>query len=71
VRNVIAFARRLTEAEIQSKAVDVNSVGLASWSGTFCLTGVTNDWLQDEREELRQTAGRPEVAGKVRPPRAQ
>src|SRR5215471_6420774 len=33
VRNVVAFARKLTEAETQSKTVDVNSVSLADLVG--------------------------------------
>jgi DNA-binding SARP family transcriptional activator len=54
VRNLVEFARRLTEAEILSKAVDVNSVGLANLAGDL-LPDWYDDWLQDEREELRQT----------------
>ena len=54
VRNLVEFARRLTEAETLSKAVDVNSVGLANLAGEL-LPDWYDDWLQDEREELRQT----------------
>jgi len=54
VRNVVALARRLTEAETLSKAVDINSADLASLVGDL-LPDWYDDWLQDEREELRQT----------------
>lgn len=56
VRNLIEFARRLTEAETLSKAVDVDvdSVSLANLVGDL-LPDWYDDWLQDEREELRQT----------------
>jgi len=54
VREVVAFARELTEAETQSKTVEVNSVGLASLVGDL-LPDWYDDWLQDEREQLRQT----------------
>jgi DNA-binding SARP family transcriptional activator len=54
VRNVVALACRLTEMETQSRPVDVNSVPLASLVGDL-LPDWYDDWLQDEREELRQT----------------
>src|SRR5215467_8170641 len=54
VRNVVALARRLTEAETLCKAVDINSAGLASLVGDL-LPDWYDDWLQDEREQLRQT----------------
>lgn len=54
VRDLIAFARRLTEAETLSKAVDVDSLGLTRLVGDL-LPDWYDDWLQDEREELRQT----------------
>jgi DNA-binding SARP family transcriptional activator len=54
VRNVVAFGRKLTEAETQSKTVDVNLVSLADLVGDL-LPDWYDDWLQDEREQLRQT----------------
>ncbi len=53
VRNLVAFASRLNEAEVRSQAVDVNSMVLASLVGDL-LPDWYDDWLQDEREELRQ-----------------
>jgi DNA-binding SARP family transcriptional activator len=54
VRNLVALARKLTEAETLSKAIDVSSAGLASLVGDL-LPDWYDNWLQDEREELRQT----------------
>lgn len=53
VRDLVAFARRLTEAETLSGAVDVDSLALADLAGDL-LPDWYDDWLQDEREELRQ-----------------
>ena len=54
VRNLVAFARRLTEAERLSKTVDLDSVDQASLVGDL-LPDWYDDWLHDEREGLRQT----------------
>lgn len=54
VRNLVAFARRLTEAETLSKTVNLDSVDLASLVGDL-LPDWYDDWLHDEREGLRQT----------------
>jgi DNA-binding SARP family transcriptional activator len=53
VRNLIAFARRLAEAENLGLA-DLDSVSLADLVGDL-LPDWYDDWLQDEREGLRQT----------------
>ncbi len=54
VRNLVAFARRLTQAETPSEIADLDSVGLAMLVGEL-LPDWYDDWLQDEREGLRQT----------------
>lgn len=54
VRNLVAFARRLAEAETLPKTVDLDSVDLASLVGDL-LPDWYDDWLHDEREGLRQT----------------
>ena len=53
VRNLIAFARRLTRATM-SEIADLDSVSLANLVGEL-LPDWYDDWLQDEREGLRQT----------------
>lgn len=50
VRDLIAFARRLDRPEI----VDLDSVSLAELVGDL-LPDWYDDWLQDDREEFRQT----------------
>lgn len=54
VRNLIAFARRLTKATMPSEIADLDSVSLADLVGEL-LPDWYDDWLQDEREGLRQT----------------
>jgi DNA-binding SARP family transcriptional activator len=54
VHNLAAFARRLTESEALAKAVSVDSVRLANLTEDL-LPDWYDDWLQDEREGLRQT----------------
>ncbi len=54
VRNLVAFARRLTKAGTAFHIVDLDSVSIADLSGDL-LPDWYDDWLQDEREGLRQT----------------
>lgn len=54
VRNLVAFARRLNQPEAARNTADLDSVPLASLVGDL-LPDWYDDWLQDEREELRQT----------------
>ncbi len=54
VRNVMAFARRLSQARAGSQTVDLDAVPLADLVGDL-LPDWYDDWLQDEREGLRQT----------------
>lgn len=53
VRKVTAFARRLNEAAPGLPPVDVSSVRLAELSGEL-LPDWYDEWVQDERESLRQ-----------------
>jgi DNA-binding SARP family transcriptional activator len=54
VRNLVAFARRLNQARAVSENIDLDSVGLGVLTGDL-LPDWYDDWLQDEREGLRQT----------------
>jgi|SRR5271166_35969 len=54
VRNLVAFAHRLTRPGSASDVVDLDSVRLADLVGDL-LPGWYDDWVQDEREWLRQT----------------
>jgi len=54
VRDLTAFARGLSQAEAGLRAVDLDSVRLAELAGDL-LPDWYDDWLHDEREELRQT----------------
>lgn len=54
VRNLVTFARRLCQPETAPGTADLDSVPLASLAGDL-LPDWYDDWLQDEREELRQT----------------
>jgi len=54
VRNLVAFAHRLTRPGSASDALDLDSVRLADLVGDL-LPGWYDDWVQDEREWLRQT----------------
>lgn len=54
VRNLAAFARQLAEAGTASETIDLDSVHLADLAGDL-LPDWYDDWLQDEREGLRQT----------------
>jgi DNA-binding SARP family transcriptional activator len=54
VRNVTAFARRLSQAWATSPTVDLDTVSLPDLVGDL-LPDWYEDWLQDEREGLRQT----------------
>ena len=54
VRNLVAFARRLNQSETAPDTADLDSVPLANLVGDL-LPDWYDDWLQDEREELRQT----------------
>lgn len=54
VRNLVAFARRLNRTEIAAGSVDLDSVRLADLAGDL-LPDWYDDWLQDEREGMRQT----------------
>lgn len=54
VHNVMAFARRLSQAWATSQTVDLDAVPLADLVGDL-LPDWYDDWLQDEREGLRQT----------------
>lgn len=53
VRNLVVFARRLNRSETGPKTVDLDSVPLSDLAGDL-LPDLDDDWLQDEREELRQ-----------------
>jgi DNA-binding SARP family transcriptional activator len=53
VRNLAAFARRLNQAGSPSESVDLDSVRLADLADDL-LPDWYDDWLQDEREGLRQ-----------------
>ena len=54
VRNLVAFAHRLTKAGTAFHTVDLDSVSVADLSGDL-LPDWYDDWLEDEREGLRQT----------------
>lgn len=54
VRNLVAIARRLIQPEPSSGIADLDSVPLAKLVGDL-LPDWYDDWLLDEREELRQT----------------
>jgi DNA-binding SARP family transcriptional activator len=54
VRDLIAFARRLSRSETAPAAADLDSVPFASLVDDL-LPDWYDDWLLDEREELRQT----------------
>lgn len=53
VRNLVACARRLNQAGIASQAIDLDSVSLADLTSEL-LPCWYDDWVQDEREALRQ-----------------
>jgi DNA-binding SARP family transcriptional activator len=54
VRDLVAFACRLNRPETAPDSADLDSVSLASLTGDL-LPDWYDDWLLDEREELRQT----------------
>jgi DNA-binding SARP family transcriptional activator len=54
VHALVAFARRLRRPEIAPGGADLDSVPLACLAGDL-LPDWYDDWLLDEREELRQT----------------
>lgn len=54
VRDLVAFARRLSQPPAVPDAADLDSVPFASLVDDL-LPGWYDDWLLDEREELRQT----------------
>jgi DNA-binding SARP family transcriptional activator len=54
VRNLAVFARRLNQPGTAFKTVDLDSVRLTDLVGDL-LPDWYDDWLQDEREGLRQT----------------
>jgi DNA-binding SARP family transcriptional activator len=54
VCNLVAFARRLARAGTAFEAVDLDSVSLVDLVGDL-LPDWYDDWLQEEREGLRQT----------------
>jgi DNA-binding SARP family transcriptional activator len=54
VRDLVAFARRLNWSETAPGTADLESVPVASLAGEL-LPDWYDDWLLDEREELRQT----------------
>jgi DNA-binding SARP family transcriptional activator len=54
VRNLAAFARRLNQAGTAAEVVDLDSVRLTDLADDL-LPDWCDDWLQDEREGLRQT----------------
>lgn len=54
VRNLAEFARRLNQVGATPEAVDLDAVPLADLVGDL-LPEWYDDWLQDEREGLRQT----------------
>lgn len=53
VRNLVAFARRFAQAGTACHTVDLDSVSPADLASDV-LPDWYDDWLQDEREELRQ-----------------
>jgi DNA-binding SARP family transcriptional activator len=53
VRNLMAFARGISRAAVAVPAVDLDTVPLADLAGDL-LPDWYDDWLQDEREQLRQ-----------------
>lgn len=53
VRNLVAFARRLNQAETRPETIDLDSVDLDELGGDL-LPDWYDEWLQDEREGLRQ-----------------
>jgi len=53
VHNLVAFAQRLTRAERTFEVVDLDSVDVANLVSEL-LPDWCDDWLQDEREGLRQ-----------------
>jgi DNA-binding SARP family transcriptional activator len=54
VRNLVAFARRLSRSWPMADTLDLDSVGLADLAGEL-LPDWYDDWVLDEREGLRQT----------------
>jgi DNA-binding SARP family transcriptional activator len=54
VRHLVTCARRLDQAKIAPQAVDLDAVSLADLAGEL-LPYWYDDWVQDEREALRQT----------------
>lgn len=54
VRNLVAFAHRLTRPRSASDTLDLDSVSPADLVDDL-LPGWYDDWVQDEREWLRQT----------------
>jgi DNA-binding SARP family transcriptional activator len=54
VRNLMASARLLNHAAIGSQALDLDLVDLRDLTGEL-LPSWDDDWVQDEREALRQT----------------
>jgi DNA-binding SARP family transcriptional activator len=54
VHDIEAFARRLSQARVAAETVDLDSVSLVDLAGDL-LPDWYDDWLQDEREGLRQT----------------
>lgn len=54
VHNLIALAQRLTQAARMSEVIELDSVNVANLVGEL-LPDWCDDWLQDEREGLRQT----------------
>jgi DNA-binding SARP family transcriptional activator len=71
VHDLVAFARRLADAKLPSRISDLDSVGVADLAGDL-LPDWYDDWVQDEREVLRQIrlhalenlAGRLSAAGR-------
>jgi DNA-binding SARP family transcriptional activator len=54
VRKLVTCARRLNQARITSQAVELDAVSVADLAGEL-LPYWYDDWVQDEREALRQT----------------
>jgi DNA-binding SARP family transcriptional activator len=54
VRNLVTCARRLNQARITCQAVELDAVSVADLAGEL-LPYWYDDWVQDEREALRQT----------------
>jgi len=54
VRNLAEFARRLNQVGATPETVDLDAIPLADLAGDL-LPEWYDDWLQDEREGLRQT----------------